>query len=101
MKLEETPKPTNTQITQENKHENRDISIPPQGHSFSTAVKETEESKRPDEVLQRLLVKMKSNFKGQRMKKLIEHLERKASDREKKVRKVVWKTSNVEEKAGK
>lgn len=35
------------------------------------------------------------------MKKLIEHLERKASDQEKKVRKVVWKTSNVEEKAGK
>lgn len=63
MKLEETPKPTNTQITQENKHENRDISIPPQGHSFSTAVKDTEESKRPDEVLQCLLVKMKSNFK--------------------------------------
>ena len=46
------PKPTNTQIIQENKAENRDISIPPQGHNFSTAAfKDTEESKGLDEIL--------------------------------------------------
>lgn len=42
----------------------QDNSIPQQGHSFSiTALKDTKERKRPDDILKCLLVKMKSDLK--------------------------------------